>query len=134
VAFVAGVLEEAILGIQRQGKGYAPRPRVDLRIVDRRRVGNLAFRNAAEALDHAQAAGVSDALDPAAGHARRDPSEVVEVRRLDDQRVAFPSSTRIAVPEADAIVRRGAAVERNDPRVVNHLVMNHDEAGEWHDL
>ena len=51
-----------------------------------------------------------------------DARSVREVRRLDDERVAFEAAARAAHPLANAVVERGAAVERDDASVVDHLV------------
>src|SRR5713101_6595201 len=47
-----------------------------------------------------------------------------EVRGVNDQRLAFPMAPRVAHPLAQLAVR--TAIQRNDPRVVNHLVKDHD--------
>ena len=43
------------------------------------------------------------------------------VRRLDDERVAFPAAARLAQPLLDLGRQRRAAVRRNDARFVDHL-------------
>ncbi len=53
----------------------------------------------------------------------------VKLRRLDDERVAFPVSARVAHPLADALVEvRLSTVGRNDAGVVDHLVADRHDA------
>ena len=58
---------------------------------------------------------------------------VGEIRRLDDERVAFPVAARVAhvLPDVRADVR--TAVERDDARVVDHLVADDDLVRCLHD-
>ena len=44
------------------------------------------------------------------------------VPRLDDQRIAVPTAARAAAPLADLVRRKRPPVERDDPRLVHHLV------------
>jgi len=58
-----------------------------------------------------------------------------EVDRVHDERVAFPVSARIAHPLPHVLGKRGGAVvDRDDPRFVNHLVVNHHVARRLDDL
>src|SRR3954466_10888790 len=57
---------------------------------------------------------------------------VPEVLRLDDERVPLPAATRRSHPLTDAAMR--PAVERNDPRVVDHLVDDRHVRGVLDDL
>jgi hypothetical protein len=50
-----------------------------------------------------------------------------EILRVHDQRVAFPAGAGVSHPLTDRSVR--TAVERDDPRIVNHLVVDHDVIG-----
>ena len=54
------------------------------------------------------------------------PRLVVEIRGVHDERVALPTTARISCPHSKRRRRVRPAVERHDPRRVNHLVMNHD--------
>ena len=47
-----------------------------------------------------------------------------EIDGVDDQRLAFPVAARVAEQPGHAPVR--TPIHRHDPRVVNHLVQNHD--------
>ena len=58
----------------------------------------------------------------------------VEVRRLDDQRVAFPVPRAIAHVGANARRQVRPAVERDDARLVDHLVADGDVARELENL
>ena len=49
----------------------------------------------------------------------------VEIRRLDDERIAFPVSARGTDPTLDVFVQLRPAIERDDTRFVNHLVDDH---------
>ena len=67
-----------------------------------------------------------DAREPLVDVQRRrgdsEPRLVVEVGRVDDQRVAFPVAARVAVPLADALPTwRTRAVDRESAARVNHL-------------
>ena len=57
-----------------------------------------------------------------------------EVRDVDDERVAFPVAARVAEIRADRRREVRPAVERDDARVVDHLVANRDVARALHDL
>ena len=59
---------------------------------------------------------------------------VVEVRGLDDERVAFPVPARVAVPMANGLGQVRTAVERNHPHVMDVLVEDGDDAGRLEDL
>src|SRR5439155_25168447 len=62
---------------------------------------------------------------------------LLEVRRLDDERVAFPMSTGIAHIEVDVAADVRAprnGIERDDARLVHHLVANRDVTGALDDL
>src|SRR5205814_9426548 len=59
---------------------------------------------------------------------------ILEVGRLDDQRLAFPMAARVAHVGADALANVRARIDGNDAGLVNHLVANRDEAGALVDL
>src|SRR5688572_7129586 len=111
---MAGVFVYLVLGLRHRYRGR-PFPREGRRVVDREFVLDRARIGAREALDQA--------------HAFRRPPEtdlVGEVRRIDDERRAFPAAARITEPLPDLWSDMRTAVERDDARVVNHLVENHD--------
>src|SRR6185503_10114577 len=78
----------------------------DRRVVERRRADGVDVRRAALA---------------------------VEVRRLYDERVAFPAAARVAEPGLRAAVD-GLTRDRNDACLVDHLEPNHDVTGRLEDL
>src|SRR5262249_27575447 len=51
---------------------------------------------------------------------------------FDDERVAFPSTARVADPLSD--VGTSASIERDDPRFGHHLVSNRNVVGRLDDL
>src|SRR5207244_3595972 len=91
VALVARVLEEWTVGVKHR-KLCAPRLRPRLRVFDSELVQDPVRGDAREAFDDVQR--VAGSLD-------RD--LVVEVRRVDDERVAFPSPARIAAKLANLV-------------------------------
>src|SRR5262245_20969104 len=96
VPLVAGVLVQPVRRIAVQWNRDRPRTHIHLRIVDSRLIVNRVGVGPRKALDDAQLLGLKNSLDAAACRARRDPSLVVIVRRLDDERVSFPAAARIA--------------------------------------
>ena len=58
----------------------------------------------------------------------------VEVRRLHDQRVAFPVATGIAHPLTDGLGQVGAPVQGDDSRLVDQFLEHHDVIGILKDL
>src|SRR5262249_57717854 len=63
-----------------------------------------------------------------------DPALVVVIRRIDDQRVALPSTSRIPVPLFGVGWQMRPPIEWNDSRLVNHLRQNDYGVGRLHDL
>ena len=126
---MARVLEHLVGGLGRQRHRDPPRGRVDVRIGDRHVPHDGGLRDALEPLDHVVRLGDPDALQAAAGPARRDPAAIVEVPRLDDEDVALPVRARIAHPLTDAAVGERPVRQRDDARIVNHLVVDDDVVG-----
>ena len=58
----------------------------------------------------------------------------VEIRRLDDQRLALPVAAVASRPLTDVWRQVRTSVERDDADVVDHLDENHHVAGRLHDL
>src|SRR5262249_9790885 len=58
----------------------------------------------------------------------------VEVRRLDDQRVPFPSASRVTHVRSKTVTDMRASIERDDARLVNRLVSDRDESWGLDDL
>src|SRR6476660_3092107 len=85
VPFVAGVRKDAVAVERRERERYRPWPLVRLRIVDRHLVLHDVFRDSLQAFGELQLRAVPVAV---AVHADR--RLIREVRRLDDELVAFP--------------------------------------------
>ena len=119
---MTGMLEDRTLGPLQPLLG-TPGSRPCRRIFDGESVQDGIVGDAREPLDHAQVL---------AGSSKR--ILAVEVRRLDHQRIALPAAARDADPLAKALRRLRAPVERDDPRVVDHLGENHGLARRLHDL
>ncbi len=113
VAFVARVFVERTV-VLVQGNLSGPGLRPCCRIADREPVVDRVRGDAGQSLDQAQAV----RRPPEVGLAR-------EVRRLDDQRVALPMATRVAVPLPDMVREWWASVQRDDSRGVDHLHQNY---------
>src|SRR5262245_30060323 len=122
VPFVARVLEDALVGL-RHRYGRAPRTRERGRVVHGELVQQRVLVDASETLDE---------MELVVSPAKTGPA--VEVRRVDDERVALPLAARIAQPRPHAGRDVRTAVQRNDPRVVNHLVGDDDVARHLKDL
>ena len=73
-------------------------------------------------------------LARAAAAVAADAGHPIEILRHDDQRVALPVSARVAHVGLDARREMRPAVERDDARLVDHLVADDDEARRLHDL
>src|SRR4029450_9079079 len=94
-----------------------------LRIVDREWVDKRALIGARESLDHAQVfAGSSEV------------GLTGEVRRLDDERRPFPTTTGFARQTLHLLGKMRAPIQGNDANVVNHLDENGDEFRSLQDL
>src|SRR5439155_372207 len=107
---------------------------IHLGIVDRYLVVDRVLVHPRETLDHMERFALRNAADAPGSRTGGDGPLVVVVRRLDDQRVAFPASAWIAVPQADIPADVRTSVHRDDAGLVNHLVRNHHEAGTLDDL
>ena len=105
-----------------EGNLAAPGTRERRRIVDGELVENRVGAHAGEAFDHLQA------LGRAAKSLER-----MKVRRLDDERIAFPPSDRIAHPGAE-VWRETFTPDPDDPDIVHHLDEDHDVIPRLHDL
>src|SRR6266849_5935367 len=120
VAFVTRVLEERTFRL-RHGNRCAPGLRPRRRVIGRELVLDRVVAGTGEALDQ---------MKMLAGA-----SEVCLVRKvdgIDDQRIARPVAARVAHPPPDGSMR--TPVHRDDARVMNHLVENHDVVGELDEL
>src|SRR5712671_3982595 len=115
VAFVAGIFVDGLVALaHRNNNGERPRPYA--RIIDGELVHECVGIDTREFLDEAQVrAGV------------RETCLAFEVDRFNDQRVALPVAPRITPPKRD--VPMWTSVERNDPRIVDHLVDDRDKSG-----
>src|SRR5262245_46672515 len=105
---MAGILIERSISLAH-GKSHGPLPRERRGIIYGVLVVKLVTIHAPEALDDMEILG-----RPAAAVVIRCDDARLEVRRVDNQRVAFPVSTRIAQPVPDSLVRVPTAVQGND--------------------
>src|SRR5262249_15201700 len=110
VSLVAPVLERRLRLILRQVHRERPRLRPRGRIIERDRPLDLVGADRLEPFDETQLLARS-----AVGRLRQ------EVRGLDDQRAAVPAAARVAHVRFDLRPDVLASVERDDPRLVNHL-------------
>src|SRR5437764_1230339 len=112
VIFLARVLHDLPIGAQRERPRVVPLLGERLGIVHDHFVRDVPEVRARETLNEVQliAVRVADRVEPRL---------VVEVDRVDDERVAFPMADRIAEPRRDAVSVR-TAVDRNhrEPRVL----------------
>src|SRR5688572_822911 len=123
VALVAGVLEDGVLVVAREPHAKGPRLHPGGRVVEGDRPFDRVLRRRPEPLD---------GLEPARRATERRFLEVV--RAFDDERVAFPVAARVAHVRLHVPRERLAAVERDDARVVHHLVADRDHPWRLHDL
>ena len=93
---MAGVLEHAVAVVALQRHLHRPRRRPRLRILDGHLVVDDVVGDAREALRDLQRFAV-----PLAAAVDADARAVREVRRLDDERVAFEAAARVAEPHLD---------------------------------
>ena len=92
VAFVALVRQQHVAGRRRERQRQRPRLDVGLRIVDVHFVPQFVGVDAVDPLGQLEVGAVAQAVAVAAA----DAGLVGEVRRLDDERVAFPVAARVA--------------------------------------
>src|SRR4029453_16386289 len=59
---------------------------------------------------------------------------VLKVRGGDNQRVALPAAAGVSLVLTNVLIEMRRLVQRNDPGLVDHLVVNHDRVGALHDL
>ncbi len=130
VPFVTGVLVDLRVVRQlRDGNHRRPRPRKCRRILDGDRVLERRRVDPLEALDQVQRL----------GRARPDVRPLVigpvqEVRRVDDQRVAFPTTDRIAKPLADdPVLAPPPSTGMTMTAIAVFLVQDRDESRTLHD-
>src|SRR5207245_5314744 len=93
------------------------------RIGDREFVEERLGGDAGETLDHMQSRAGSPEV-----------RLVSEIRCVDDQRIAFPSSTRLSPPLPDVLWYMRTAVQRNDASVVDHFGEYHHVSGSLQEL
>ena len=89
---MAGVLEHLIIRLQVQGHRHGPRARIHFRILDRRLPIDGIRVHADKPFNDAQVSGRMDPLHASGCVVVRDPRPIVEVCRLDNQSVAFPTA------------------------------------------
>ena len=130
IPLVARVLEQPAVELRHRNRG-GPRLRVVHWIVDRDLVVDAVGVHAREALDHPRllACRSEDQRGAVVGG-----GDVLHVRRLDHQRIAFPTAAGVAQPLTDAGTYVRTPVQRDDPRIVDHLDIDRDETGRLQDL
>ncbi len=126
---MARVLVHAVIGLLLERQRHRPRPRPRARVVDRRLVADGVGVEARQPLGDFQPAGGGRVVA-----VQRQPHLGVEVGGLDHQRVALEAPARVAHPLRDLRIQPRPPVERDHPRLVDHLVLNDDVAGELEDL
>src|SRR5438046_3553061 len=87
-----------------------------------------------EPLHHMRIRALRNSPDAARGPARGDPAFAVEVRRVDNECVAFPMAHRVTIPESNRRWRMRTAVDWDDTGVLNHFGKNGDIAGRLDNL
>src|SRR5438105_4583500 len=135
VVLVADELDELVVGrdllIHANGKWF----RVGLRVVDCDVDFQLAVCGTADTLDEPGLVRVRAAahVEPSVVGARLRSPQIVG---FDHERVAFPASRRVAVPEWLHTAPRGqrASVDVDVAKAVVRLVHDRDQAGVLHDL
>src|SRR5262249_27836894 len=95
---------------------------IRLRIVDRELIANGLAIDASETLHQAQVLAVDRTVAVAA-----DAGAVGEVRRFNDQRIALPVAPRVAHIQVEALADTRALLQRHHSRLMDHLVLDHDE-------
>src|SRR4029453_11437024 len=118
VAFVTLVLLDRLGVVPRQRHGERPWPRPRGWIVHRDRPVDQARRRRRKALDDAKRRGIRVAIR----------ASLLEVRGLDDERVALPVASRVAHVEVNIRSGMWSAVETDDPGIGNHLIRNWRES------
>src|SRR5262249_41211703 len=123
IAFMARVLVNRA-GYLPEWNGRRPGSSPRMGVVNGKTIVDCVRVDAREALDHVKAAGGIPELNL-----------VVEVRGLDDERVAFPVAAGIAAPHPDLLAHMGTrAVEGDKPGRVNHLIAHDHIARSLHDV
>src|SRR5215475_6976857 len=125
VALVTFVKLDRLRVIQRERHRERPRLRPGLGIVERHRPAQLVRSDLCESLGNLEGVGVGVAVDAPLG----------EVGRFDDEGIALPVAAGVAHVEVNvpARVRAWILVDRDEARLVNHLVLNGDIPRPLHD-
>src|SRR5262245_15363601 len=126
IPFVACVLKYWAVGLDPRHL-HSPGLRVSHWIVDSEFVYERVRGCARESLDN-----TGFLVDPSDRTKRRPPelqsSLIIKIGCFDDKRVAFPLTARIAQVLADRLRQMRAAIERNEPSVMDHFRQNHHVA------
>ena len=117
VPLVAAVFEDLLRVVSGQRHRERERLRPDLRVVERHFPLHRFRRGWREALGQRELLAVVTVVVA-------EVRAVGEVLRLDDQCVAVPSPARIAEIFPDLLAHSWPVIERDDPRLMNHLVTN----------
>src|SRR5262245_13866054 len=119
---MAGVFEQWSFDPRRRNLG---RPRLDerFRIVNGKLVDQRVRITELETLDkfHVRTASMERAL-------------ICEVGRFDNERVAFPMTSRVSIPQANTLWEMRASVQRNHADFMSHLRQHQNIVRSLHDL
>src|SRR5262245_38443155 len=91
ISFVTGILKDLVRGIAFERNTYFPGLGIVLGIVDRGLILDRISVHARKTFNDVQVLAFRNPFDAACGGAGRDPTLSVVIRRIDNQRVAFPS-------------------------------------------
>src|SRR5262245_32852626 len=117
--------------VQFQIKRHSPGLRPCFRVIDSRFVVKNVLRGPCEPFrEYEIIAWESSSI----GSVRSDGGAAIEVRRLYDQRAAFPMANRVAHVRNDCLWRMAASIESNDSGFVNHFAADEDDAGRLNDF
>jgi len=108
-----------------------PRYSVDLHFMIKPGIGYMHVSGFQETTEH-EVAEALDQMGVLGGSPLRERRVAAEIRGVDDERVALPPAARVARPLRERAV--WTTVSRDDARVVNHLVQQHDVIRMLNDL
>src|SRR5262249_18624697 len=123
ISFVTRILEDLLGRILREVHGKRPRPGPGVRVIECHSPFNSMRTGWPKPFDHPQVL----TRTTVAGL-------VGEVRGFDHQRSTVPMRARVSHVQANVLADVRTPVERDHPRLVNHLVTDGDVSGSLHNL